>query len=213
LRLRARTKRLARSAGLALAAAGSPAAAWSPAVLFGPCAGDCAVAVYGGAYVEDSMLDVFWNEPATPLTWDYRGDYIAAVAVSRDAATLWGRLHLEPELGVGQRFGEQHQTELWGAVFFRYRGFPWDGVLTTTAALSTGINWASAVSEVERERAKDGEGAQWMHFFAPEVTFALPSRPDIELLFRFHHRSGVFGLFNDAHGGAQYGTVGLRVRF
>ena len=29
-----------------------------------------------------------------------------------------------------------------------------------------------------------------MHFFSPEVTFALPSRPDVELLFRFHHRSG-----------------------
>jgi hypothetical protein len=52
-----------------------------------------------------------------------------------------------------------------------------------------------------------------MHFFSPEITFALPSRPDIELLFRFHHRSGVFGLVNDAFGGSQYGTVGLRLRF
>ena len=45
-------------------------------------------------------------------------------------------------------------------------------------------------------------------FFAPEITFALPSRPNVELLLRFHHRSGVFGLVSDAWGGAQYATVG-----
>jgi hypothetical protein len=141
-------------------------------------------------------------------------DHILAVAVSRDAASFrGGHLHLEPELGLGQRFGEQDETELWGAVFLRYRGFPWDDVLTTTVAISTGMNWASGISEVEQERAKDDVGAQWMHFFSPEITFALPSHPGTELLFRFHHRSGVFGLVNDAFGGSQYGTVGLRVRF
>ena len=52
-----------------------------------------------------------------------------------------------------------------------------------------------------------------MHFFSPEVTFALPSHPGTELVFRMHHRSGVFGLVSDAWGGAQYATVGLRIRF
>jgi len=83
----------------------------------------------------------------------------------------------------------------------------------TTAAVSTGLNYATGVSEVERERARDDQGARLMHFFSPEVTFALPQAPQYELLFRFHHRSGVFGLISDAWGGAQYGTIGLRVRF
>ena len=52
-----------------------------------------------------------------------------------------------------------------------------------------------------------------MHFFSPEITFAAPSRPNVELVLRFHHRSGVFGLVSDAWGGAQYASVGLRVRF
>ena len=68
-------------------------------------------------------------------------------------------------------------------------------------------------AEIEQDRAKDGEGSQVMHYFAPEITLALPQAPDIELMFRFHHRSGVFGVVSDAFGGAQYGTVGLRVRF
>ena len=112
-----------------------------------------------------------------------------------------------------QRFGRQSATELWGALFLRYHGFPWDGTVVTTAAISTGLNWASTVTDVEQDRADDEEGSRWMHFFSPEITFALPSRPNVELLLRFHHRSGVFGLVSDARGGAQYATVGLRLRF
>jgi len=134
-------------------------------------------------------------------------------AISRCIATLWDRVDVEPELGLGQRFGEQDETEIWGAVFLRYRGFPWDRAVVTSVALSTGFNYASAVSEEEVERARDGKGSRWMHFFSPEITFALPRSPQVELLFRFHHRSGVFGLVSDAWGGAQYGAIGLRVRF
>ena len=40
--------------------------------------------------------------------------------------------------------------------------------MLTTFALSTGLNWASEVTEVEQERAHDGKGSQLMHYFAPE---------------------------------------------
>jgi hypothetical protein len=69
------------------------------------------------------------------------------------------------------------------------------------------------VTEVEQERAEDDAGSQVMHFFSPEITLAAPSRPNVELVLRFHHRSGVWGLVSDAWGGAQYASVGLRVRF
>ena len=186
--------------------------AWSPAELFTPCEGDCAVSLFGGNYVENSMGQVLVTSPELPFTWDYQDDHFIGTTVARDVGKLW-RFRLEPEVGIGQRFGEQSATEVWGALFFRYRGFPWDRYLVTTVAFSTGLNWASEVTEIEQERAKDGEGSQVMHYFAPEITLALPQAPDIELMFRFHHRSGVFGLVSDAFGGAQYGTVGLRVRF
>jgi hypothetical protein len=199
---------------IALVAAGDAARAWTPARLFDPCDGTCGIAVYAGDYVEEGMNELLFTDPETPLTWDYQDDHIAAISASRDVARFWrDRIHVEPELGFGKRFGMQEEYEVWGAVFFRYHGFPWDDVLMTTFAVSTGLNWSSDISAVEQERAKDDTGARWMHFFSPEITFALPSRSDIELLLRFHHRSGVFGLVNDAFGGAQYGTVGVRVRF
>ena len=147
--------------------------------------------------------------PGTTTT----SDHIVATAVSRVGGEGLDRFTLGPRSGIAQRFGRQSATEVWGAVFFRYHGFPWDGRVLTTAAVSTGLNWSNTVTVVEEDRAKDGQVIPWMHFFSPEVTFALPSRPDVELLLRFHHRSGVFGLVSDAWGGAQYATVGLRLRF
>ena len=210
-----RSHRRARCAALlaaSVAASAAPAVAGPLARLFAPCRGDCGVAVYAGHYVDDAMGDVLVVDPAPPNAWTYTDDRIVALAASRE---LWrvGRVDFEPELGLAQRFGEQDETEAWGALFLRYRGFPWDRVVTTSVALSTGWSYATGISEIEKDRSKNDEGSRWLHFFSPEVTFALPGRPDVELLFRFHHRSGVFGLINDTHGGSQYGTVGLRVRF
>lgn len=199
--------------GVALVA-GSPAAAWTPGDLFKPCAGDCGVAIYTGRYVEDSLGDDIILSPSPPTSWTYGDDdYLIATSVSRQVAHFWRHWTLEPEAGIGQRFGRESATEVWGALYFRYSGLPWDRWVVTTMALSTGLNWASEITQVEVERAKDGEGSQLMHFFSPEITFAAPSRPNTELVFRFHHRSGVFGLVSDAWGGAQYASVGIRVRF
>ena len=119
--------RLLLAAALALVA--GPARAWEPSDLFAPCSGDCGVAIYAGTYVEDSMSEVLLTSPSPPSSWDYTAsDHIVATAVSRRAAEFWsGRLTLEPEVGIGQRFGRQSATEVWGAVFLRYHGFPWDG--------------------------------------------------------------------------------------
>ncbi len=181
--------------------------------LTGPCAGNCATAVYGGRYVENSMSQVLVSDPELPFSWTYADDHLIAGTVSRRIASLWDRVDIEPEVGIGQRFGKQHETEVWGAFFVRYRGFPWDPWVPTSLAVSTGFNYASGVSDIESARARDGEGSRLMHYFSPEITVGLPGMRDREILFRFHHRSGVFGLVSDAWGGAQYGTVGLRWRF
>ncbi len=190
------------------------ARAWTPGDLFAPCHGDCATYVFGGNYVENSLGQVLVTSPETPITWNYAtDDHFVGTALSRTTWHFWKHFTMEPEVGMGQRFGRQSATEVWGALFFRYHGFPWDDKVLTTVAVSTGLNWASDVTEVEQERAHDGQGSQLMHYFAPELTFAAPSRPNVELVLRMHHRSGVFGLVSDAWGGAQYATVGLRVRF
>lgn len=191
-----------------------PATAWTPGDLFAPCDGDCSVAIYAGRYVEDSLGDDLILSPSLPNAWTYGDDdHLIATSVSRQVGHFWTHWTLEPEVGIGQRFGRESATEVWGALYFRYSDFPWDRWVVTTMAFSTGLNWASAVTDVEVDRAKDETGSQLMHFFSPEITLAAPSRPNVELLFRFHHRSGVFRLVSDAWGGAQYASVGIRIRF
>lgn len=199
---------------VAMLAPASPSLAWTPTDFFSPCADDCAFSVFGGNYVENSLGQVLIGKPQPPTSWTYRTeDHLIGTTFSRRTRKFWGHLTFEPEIGIGQRFGLQDETEFWAALFFRYHGFPWDNYVITTIAASTGLNWATGISDIEKDRADDGEGSQLMHYFAPEITFALPSAPNSQLFLRVHHRSGVFGLVSDANGGAQYGSVGVRIWF
>jgi len=83
----------------------------------------------------------------------------------------------------------------------------------TTIGLPLGLSVTSKVDTLERRANSNPHGSILLNYFSPEITFALPQYPQGELFFRFHHRSGIFGLINKVHAGSQYGTVGLRYRF
>ena len=125
----------------------------------------------------------------------------------------------ELEAGVGQRFGELHATELWGALYVRWHAFPWNHFLRTTIAVSTGLNYATKVEELERKRDDFGNGSRLLHYLSPEITFALPDQENWEVVLRYHHRSGGGGIlgeyrvFNGVTGGSNHATVGVRYRF
>jgi len=180
----------------------------------GPCDGKCSVMVFGGKFVETGMSDIFLGGDLWPFGWEYGDSTFLGAAASRTVASLWQeRVTIEPEIGFGKRFGAMDEYEAWAAVFLRYNYFPWNDYIYTTVAVSTGLNYASGISEIEKNRAGNGRGDRLLHYLAPEITFALPQDKSKELVFRFHHRSGGYGLVSDSDGGAQYLTVGLRFRF
>ncbi len=58
--------------------------------------------------------------PVTPWDWSYdTDDYLVGAKVSRKLISIGKVVHIEPELGIGQRFGEQHETEVWAALYLR----------------------------------------------------------------------------------------------
>jgi hypothetical protein len=189
-----------------------PAAGW--------CGGNCGVAVYGGKYVDTPMRSVFGLKGFTaPWNWDLDEHYILATALSRRLLSIYA-LDIEPEVGVAQRFGGMHETEAWAALYFRWTAFPWNDVVRTTIGISTGLTLTSGVNKIEEARGEVPGGSRLLHFLSPEITFALPDRPDVELMVRFHHRSGggdfLLGdteIFKGVTGGAQFITTGLRYRF
>lgn len=196
---------------------------WNGDNFFGPCLGDCAISLYGGMEVTTSMERIFFvKQPPAPFwKWHWRNNDFVAGAFSRRLVTFWNALSLEPEIGIGQRFGGMNATEFWGAINIRWTDFPWNDYLKTSIGLAEGISIATQVDTEERllndptirGNHRVFTGSQVLNFFTPEMTFALPEYDSYEFLVRFHHRSGGFGTINGVYAGAQFFTAGLRVHF
>lgn len=215
----------AEAAATPVAAAAKPAGwiDWNGDNFFGPCAGDCSVAVHGGRQVVSPMSQVFFERyPAIPVwKWTWRDSDIVALSFSRRLATFWQALAIEPEFGVAQRFGTMHAAEFWGAVVVRWTEFPWNDYVRTTIALSEGVSVASKIDPLERalndpKVTKTGvtrNASLVLNYFSPEITFGVPQLQSYDLFVRWHHRSGLFKTINGVNGAAQYATLGLRMHF
>lgn len=129
-----------------------------------------------------------------------------------DIGFIGEHFSIDLETGAAYRFGDETMGEFWGAIFLRYDGFPWNDTIYTTIAANTGVSYITETSEFERDRS-DGQTSQLLHYLAPEITFADPENKDVEFLIKYHHRSGVFGLFDDVTGGSTFVSAGIRVRF
>jgi hypothetical protein len=216
----ARTRVGSAVAGLVMvvAVASAPPAAAAGLELhnpFRPCERDCAVTVLSGGLVETAMMDIFVNKGIPPWQWEIGKSAFIGAAISRELVT-WGEYGaIEGELGIGKRFGIMDEGEGWVALYFRWKWFPWNNVIRTTIATSTGVNVATDIADWERQRTiNSGRGSYYQHYFSPEITFGLPQYPNTDLVLRFHHRSGAsLAIFNHTYGAAQYGTIGIRHRF
>lgn len=174
---------------------------------------DCAITGFTGALVKSSMTSIYVTRGLPPTSWHYGKSGIVGASFSREVVTYGPLWAIETEVGVAKRFGALDEFEAWTALYFRWKSFPWSDILRTSVALSTGLNWASDVPRYEVERSPSGQ-AKLLHYLSPEVTFGSVKHPDVDLVFRFHHRSGgELAVFDHASGGAQYGTVGLRFRW
>ncbi len=190
------------------------------------CSGRCAATALAGVQLETSLEEVFGVRGTFTPHWGYEFSpgFFLGGALSRELFDLNNVVGIEAEAGLGQRFGGLDETEVWGALYLRWKYFPWNHIVRMTVAVSTGVNYASSVPRYEILQSGNDKGSKALHYFSPEITFALPSAPDRELVFRFHHRSGgakwwgedhpVFGdLFGNTAGGVQYLTAGIRQHF
>lgn len=176
---------------------------------FSPCAMNCAVHGFGGVQVLSSMSSIF-TRGRRPDDWRLGKSTVVGGDFSREVVRYGDWWAFETEIGAAKRFGRQDEFETWAALYWRWKVFPWSDYVRTTAAISTGINWASDVSGHEKEKSP-GHTSQLLHYLAPEITFGPVSNPNLDVVFRFHHRSGgELAAFNNTGGGSQYMTMGVR---
>jgi hypothetical protein len=149
-----------------------------------------------------------------PWSGERGKDTILGVAGSYRVARFWRWFTIDAELGAGGRVGQTNAGEAWGALYLRFDGFPWNHLLYTSVAGSTGLHWVSRLPERERgpPERREPNTSNVLHYFAPEITVALPHRRQHELVLRYHHRSGIFGAMNGVDDGANAIAIGYRYR-
>jgi len=160
------------------------------------------------------VQDIFFK-PIGPTAWRYDAGGIVGATAGRRVATVFEVIDIEAEIGAAKRLGNMEEGEFWGAMYVRYTDFPWNKHIFTTLGLSTGLNYATGISEFEKEMSglNPPAGTHIQHYFSPELTFALPDHKESQLVVRLHHRSGAYGVISGALSGATYITAGIRSWF
>lgn len=164
--------------------------------------------IFGGFYTGVSMGD-----SARVFKADY--DYTAGIGLGYQRYG-WsrGHFHFGGEVGVASRFGEGHSVEVWGGPTARYDGLVLARTLRVSPGITVGLSGVTNTMGVEneRERSNDGDGSL-LFYLGPEVAVSVAGRPNIELFYRLHHRSGAGGRLGGLKEGYNANVVGLRCRF
>ena len=99
-------------------------------------------------------------------------------------------------------------------MMFRWSNLPWNKTIRTTFGLGGGFSYATPIPDFEKDpKDVNGHYNNLMHFIAVEATFALLQHKDWQLVYRLHHRSGVFGLLGADNVGNTAVEIGLRHYF
>lgn len=99
-------------------------------------------------------------------------------------------------------------------IMARWSNFPWSNTIRTTFGLGGGLSYATPIPSLEKQSTEaNPDYENLMHYMAVEATFALPKHKDWQLVYRLHHRSGVFGLMQGDNSGTTAVEIGIRHYF
>jgi hypothetical protein len=117
---------------------------------------------------------------------------------------------IELEGQVGRHFGLQDQGEVTLALLWRSRDLP---VPLTNGRFNIGIgeglSYALARPTYEG-LAHDQEPRKFLNYLALEAEFSHPLLPNVSIVPRLHHRSGIFGIIAPRGSGSDFIGIGLR---
>ena len=166
---------------------------------------DWAVTVYGAIQTRSDFHEMFYNP-------DFDNDYkLLAVALKKRMGSYTKHLDFEWEAQVVKHFGEQNHMEFNGLLIARWLSFPWDKYLDTSLAVGNGLSMATETPE--SEALQHEKTSLLLDYVLVEASFSLPQIPKWSFVWRIHHRSGVFGLFNGVHGASNAMGAGLSYSF
>jgi len=173
--------------------------------------------VLGGRMTDAAMVDVF----VFNFGWDEATLFSGEVGYTLKDDNALVRF-LDPVLSsIDVVLNLTYQDDPAGNIFeinpyimARWSKFPWSKTIRTTFGAGWGLSWASDIPSIEiNPNTVNGDYHNIMNYLAAEATFALPDHPDWQLVYRLHHRSGIFGLLGADNVGNTAVQVGLRHYF
>ena len=97
----------------------------------------------------------------------------------------------------------------------RWTRFPWESYISNSLAIGDGLSYDSHPPFANRENNQPASNFnKLLNYLMLEATFALPSNPQLQLVFRMHHTCTAWGTFpkNPSAGSTNIG-LGLRYYF
>ena len=161
--------------------------------------------VFGAEVSGDTLAD------AIKFSASYEDAYFVGVALARRVGSLPGYVAFEVEWQAIQHLGDQQHQEFNILATARWLPFPWDQYLDTSCAIGEGGSYAIKIPEVEARTHENT--SRFLNYLLLELALALPDVPQWNLVFRIHHRSGIYGLINDVEGASNALCLGVRYNF
>jgi hypothetical protein len=163
---------------------------------------------FGGAFANESMKDA-----SQIVNSSYDGNSVIGLGYQ---CYTWssGHFHLGWEVGIACRLGGGDSVEFWGGPTIRYDGIVLADRWKITPSFTAGLSVVTETIGVERHREDyyGGDGTL-LFYLAPEIAISSAVRPNVELFYRLHHRSGAGGLLGELREGYNANVIGLRVRY
>lgn len=161
--------------------------------------------IYGALLADNNFEEMFYK-PKFVSNYE-----LIVVALSRKIGSPIKHLQFELEGQAGKHFGGQNHMEFNGLIIARWLTFPWNKHLNTSFAVGDGLSLATEIPKLEALQQEKTN--QLLNYILVEITLSLPQTPQWSLVWRVHHRSGVYGLFNGVYGASNAMGVGLRYSF
>jgi hypothetical protein len=166
--------------------------------------------VFGGPFTTGNM-----GQSLNPFAVNYEANYIVAAAYEHDWYELPNGFIIGGEIGAGYRFGTGNSGELWAGVGFRHSGLVFFNTVRLVPGFTVGLSAVTNPIGIEATRASlcCNRNAHFLGYLGPELAIAFQNMPNLELVYRLHHRSGAEGTFGNMVEGANAIVFGARYRY
>ncbi len=162
------------------------------------------ISFYAGQSNSKKYIDYFKLSAAPEAS------YIYVLAGGKTIYRLNRFLTIDVEGLLGQHSGKQNNQEIGLALILRSR-FAISDNLNVGIAAGDGLSYASTTPKIETDNSETT--SRLLNLLLTEATVGF-KKERIDIFFRIHHRSGIFGLVNGIEkGGSNFHTIGVRYYF